>query len=60
MESSQRDGNDGCFTWESALLQPELVGLKAKIGLEGHKAPIFIYTIDIYSYYDRSPRSSAQ
>ena len=31
-----------------ALLQPELVGLKAKIGLGGHKATIFIYTIEIY------------
>ena len=44
MESSRRDGYDGYFTWGGALLQLELVGLKAKIGLGGHKAPIFIYT----------------
>jgi hypothetical protein len=47
MESSRRDGYDGYCTWGGALLQPELVGLKAKIGLGGHKATIFIYTIDI-------------
>eukprot|EP01047_Picozoa_sp_COSAG01_P069474 COSAG01_NODE_10285_length_2200_cov_17.519752_1_plen_100_part_00 len=50
MESSRRDGNDGCFTWGGALLQPELVGLWAKIGLGGHKPPIFTYTIAIQSY----------
>jgi type I restriction-modification system DNA methylase subunit len=49
MESSRRDGYDGYCTWGGALLQPELVGLKAKIGLGGHKATIFIYTIDIYT-----------
>jgi hypothetical protein len=47
MESSRRDGYDGYFTWGGALLQLELVGLKAKIGLGGHKAPIFTYTIDM-------------
>ena len=45
MESSRRDGYGGYFTWGGALLQPELVGLWAKIDLGGHLATI-IFTQD--------------
>ena len=50
MESSRRDGYRGYFTWGGALLQPELVGLWAKIDLGGHLATIFTQDNDIYIY----------
>ena len=51
MESSRRDGYDGCFTWGGALLQPELWGKHPKIAISGQKATIFIRDNDIYLTY---------
>ena len=45
MESSRRDGYDGYFTWEGALLQPELWGIHPKIAISGQKATCCCYVL---------------